>query len=68
MEFEEKEQSKLDIFVFLSGFLRQARRVWILGLVLVLICSAGMTFLASRSHRDIYEAHASFTARPANPL
>lgn len=68
MEMEEKEQQKLDIIVFLGDFLRQAKHLWLLGLVLVLILSLGMSFFAYRSHRDYYEAHASFTVRVSNPL
>lgn len=68
MENEEKEQQKIDIFVLLEDFLRQAKRMWFLGLVLVLVCSAGMAFRAKHAYRDVYEAYASFTVRVSNPL
>ena len=35
MEYEEKEVQKLDLFVLMDDFLRQAKRLWLLGLVLV---------------------------------
>lgn len=68
MENQEKEQHELDIFVLLEDFLRLAKRMWILGLVLVLVCSGGLTFKKQRSFRMTYEAYASFTVRVANPL
>ena len=68
MENEENEQLELDIFVLLEDFLRQAKRIWILGLVMVLICSLGMSFLQRRAYRATYEAYASFTVRVSNPL
>ena len=49
MEFDEKEPQKLDLYVLLEDFLRQARRLWLLGLVLVLLCGAGLGFLKGRS-------------------
>ena len=68
MENQEIEQQKIDIFVLLEDFLRMAKRLWILGLVLVLVCSVGLTFARQRSFRTVYEASASFTVRVANPL
>lgn len=68
MENQEKEQQELDIFVLLEDFLRMARRMWLLGLVLVLVCSVGLTVWQQRSFQTTYEAYASFTVRVANPL
>lgn len=68
MENEEKEQQELDIFVLLEDFLRQAKRMWLLGVILILVCSMGMTFQQKRAFRESYEAYASFTVRVANPL
>ncbi len=68
MENQEKEQHELDIFVLLEDFLRLGKRLWLLGLVLVLLCSAGLTFKQQRSFQTAYEAYASFTVRVANPL
>ena len=68
MENEEKNQQKLDIFVLLEVFMRQAKRMWLMGLVLVLVCGLGLTAVRYRSYRPVYEAYASFTVRVANPL
>ena len=68
MENENTGPQKIDLFVLLEDFLRQARRMWILGLVLVLLCGMGLTFYKSRSFVETYEAYASFTVRVANPL
>lgn len=64
----EKEQQKIDLFVLLEDFLRQARRLWALAMVLVLVCSAGMAVRARSGYREMYEAYASFTVRVSNPL
>ena len=68
MENEEKAIQKLDIFTLLEDFLRLAKRMWALGLVLVLVCGLGLTVVRHRSYRPIYEANASFTVRVANLL
>ena len=68
MEFQEKEQQKLDIFVLLWDVLRLVKRTFLLGLVLILVCSLVFTMIGRRSYRESYEAHASFTVRVANPL
>lgn len=68
MENQEMELQKLDLFILIEDFLRQAKRMLLLGLVLVLVCGAGLTFVKSRSFRESYEAYASFTVRVANPL
>ncbi len=68
MENEEKELQPLDLFVLLEDFLRQARRMVLLGLVMVLLSGAAMPLLRSRSFQERYEAYASFTVRVSNPL
>lgn len=68
MEIEKTEQQGRDTFVLLDDFVHQAKRMWLLGLALVLICAAGMTFVQRRAYRPVYEASASFTVRVANPL
>ena len=68
MVFEEKEQQKLDVFVLLGDFLRQAKRMFFLGLALIVACSAGATVLARSTYTPYYEAYASFTVRVSNPL
>ena len=68
MENEEKAIQKLDIFTLFEDFLRQAKRMWLLGLALILLCSLGLTVLRHRSYHPVYEAYTSFTVRVANPL
>lgn len=68
MENEAKQPQQIDIFVLLDDFLRQAKRMLILGLVLVLVLSAAMAIRARSGYSEVYEAYASFTVRVANPL
>lgn len=68
MENQEKQLQKVDVFVLLGDFLRQAKRTWLLGVALILVCSLLLVFNAHRSYRPYYEAYASFTVRVANPL
>ena len=68
MENERTEPQKIDIFILLEDFLRQAKRIWLLGLVLIVLCSGMWTLRQKLSYRDVYEAYASFTVRVANPL
>lgn len=68
MENERTEPRKIDIFILLEDFLRQARRIWLLGLVLIVLCGSIWTLWQKMSYREVYEAYASFTVRVANPL
>ena len=68
MEFDEKEPQKLDLYVLLEDFLRQAKRMWLVGLALALLCGAGLGFLKGRSFTPQYQAYSSFTVRVSNPL
>lgn len=68
MENERTEPRKIDIFILLEDFLRQARRICLLGLALVVLCSGFWTLRQKMSYREVYEAYASFTVRVANPL
>ena len=61
MEIEEKEAQKLDLYILLEDFLRQARRMWILGVLMVLCFGAALGFLKGRSFTPMYQAYASFT-------
>ena len=42
MDIENREKQELDILVLLEDFLRQAKRTWALGLVLILISPAAL--------------------------
>ena len=68
MEIEEKEIQKLDLFVILEDFLREAKRIWILALVLALLCGVVFSVLGKVRYTPTYEAYASFTVRVSNPL
>jgi capsular polysaccharide biosynthesis protein len=67
MDFE-KENQELDILVVLEDFLREARRLLLLGIVLVLLCGAGLTVRERMTYRPTYQATASFTVKAADPL
>lgn len=68
MELEEKDGQKLDLFVLLDDILKAARRHLALGLALIAMCSAFMTYRSYRSYVPVYAATASFTVKIANPL
>lgn len=68
MEYEENTAQKLDLFVLLEDFLKEAKRMWLLALVLVSVCAAGLTGYRYVNYRPSYAATASFTVRVANPL
>ena len=66
MEFEEKEEQKLDLFVLLDDFLKVARRKLLLALILVLLGSAVMAVRSYTGYSPSYTAYASFTVRISN--
>ena len=68
MEIENREKQNLDLLVLFEDFLRQIRRTWLLGMVLILVFGSGMLFLKQKTYVPTYEAYASFTVRVANPL
>ncbi len=68
MEYEGREQEKLDLQPLLQGVLSMARRLWILGAILVLVCSTMLAALQKRNYVPMYQAYASFTVRVSNPL
>ena len=68
MEFDEREEQKINLFVLLEDFLREARRLWVMGLALVVLCSAVLGIRANHSYSPIYQASASFTVKVADPV
>ena len=68
MENEEQNERELDLFVLLEDFFKIGKRYWALLLVLVVVCSAGLTMYRRMKYQPKYEAYASFTVRVANPL
>ena len=68
MEFDEREVQKLDVFVLLEDFLREARRLWILGLVLTLVFGTVLGIRTSANYSPRYRATASFAVKAADPF
>ena len=68
MEFDEKEVQRLDLMVLLEDFLREARRLWVVGFVLVVLCGAFFGIRAKAAYRPSYQASATFTVKVADPL
>ena len=67
MEKQEQELEKIDLFVLMEDFFRQAKRMLLLGVILTVLCSAGLTLMHRNSFTPYYEAYASFTVRVSNP-
>ncbi len=68
MEHEEYEEQKIDLFVLLADLIQAGRRLWALGLVLVMLCAGALTAYRYLTHSPVYAATASFTVKVANPL
>ena len=68
MEYQEENEQELDIFVLIGDFLKIGRRYIVLLVLLVTVCSAGLTGYRRLRYYPMYEAYASFTVRVANPL
>ena len=68
MEFEEREDQKIDLFVLLEDFLREARRLLIIGLVLVILGGTLFGIRNAVSYSPVYQASASFTVKVADPV
>lgn len=68
MEQETTTVRKVDLYALLDDFLREARRLWALALVLVILCAGALTAYSYMTFTPRYEAYASFTVRVANPL
>lgn len=68
MEHNENELPRLNLLSLLDDFIREAKRLLILGLVLVILCAAGLTGYQYSKFTPVYEAYASFTVRVANPM
>jgi hypothetical protein len=68
MEYQEENEQELDIFVLIGDFLKIGRRYVVLLVLLVTVCSAGLTGYRRLHYYPMYEAYASLTVRVANPL
>ena len=68
MDFEEKELQKIDIFVIVEDFLKEARSRIALLLILVVLGSGLLGASSYINYAPYYTATASFTVKVANPL
>ena len=68
MEFEEREEQELDLFVLLEDFFQEAKRLWVLGAALIVLCGAFLGFYEKSNYTPMYQASASFTVKVADPL
>ena len=68
MEFDEREVQKLDLLILLEDFIREAKRLWVIGLVLVTVFGAVFGIRAKWSYSPSYQASATFTVKVADPL
>lgn len=68
MEFEDKEVQKLDLFILLDDFLKVAKRLWALAILLIALCSGVLTVRTYLSYSPVYTASATFTVKVANSL
>lgn len=62
------ETMKIDLRVLSSDFLKTAKRLLWLGILLALLCSSALSFWTYRSYTPRYQATASFTIYVTNPL
>ena len=68
MEFDEREVQELDLLVLLEDFCREAKRLWLIGLVLVTLFGALFGIRAKWNYKPFYQASATFTVKVADPL
>ena len=68
MELEEKGAQKVDLFIFIDHFLKEAKRRFVLLIILVLVFAIALAGLGYTRYSPIYKASASFTVKVANPL
>ena len=68
MELEEREEQKLDLLVLMEDFLREARRLWTMALMVMLVCAAVMGIWTGQTYRPVYQATATFTVKVADPM
>ena len=68
MENNEREVQRISLLVLVDDFLREAKRLLVLGVALAVLFAACLTGYRYSSFTPVYEAYASFTVRVANPL
>lgn len=68
MEYGENNSREIDLLALVDDFLVEAKRLALLGILLILVCSIGLAGYQRMNYYPIYEANAAFTVRVANPL
>ena len=68
MEFDKQEVQQIDLTILLDDFLKGAKRLWGLAVLLIAVCAMGLTGWQYLSYSPSYAATASFTVKVANPL
>ena len=68
MEQENKNYRQIDLLALIRDCFREARRLWILGVVLAAVVSGVLCGYRYLTYSPQYQAYASFTVKVANPL
>jgi capsular polysaccharide biosynthesis protein len=68
MEYNNNDLQPINLTVLLDDFLKEAKRLWILAVALIILCAAGLTAYRYLTFTPYYEASASFTVKVVNPL
>ena len=67
MEQEKKNKQIIDVHALLEDILREARRLRVWALVLILVCALGLCAYRYITYSPRYQATASFTVKVGNP-
>ena len=68
METNEYQGRAINLSVLLDDFLKEAKRIWYLIIVFVVVFAVGLSFYRYSRFVPYYEAYASFTVKVVNPL
>ena len=68
MEASENSLQTIDLSVLLDDFLKEAKRLWFMAIILVVAFAAGLSAYRYYTFSPYYMATASFTVKVINPL
>lgn len=68
MDNNEKDIQRINLIGLLDNFLREAKRLISLAIVLMVVFAGGVSLQQYATYSPVYEASASFTVRVANPM
>ncbi len=68
MEYNNNDLQPINLTVLLDDFLKEAKKLWLFAIVLILICSIGLAGFRYVTFSPYYQASASFTVKVVNPL